>query len=432
MHSVRIGVRILLGAMILSVPGREVLRGQEVTQISGRDRTISPRAVDGYTVGSLAGEEWETFADLRTVAFDGAGNLYILDGGNHRVVVVDPSGALVREFGKEGDGPGELRLPFGMVVAPDGTTAIQDMGHQAFVVFGPDGSFIRNAPNEFQNGLVSREISYHPRHGAVGVSTSISISSRNGRTTSEGASGAPVRFIGFAEGVEPEELHTAWRRPPEPAKGGGASFSSGGSGSFRLSGMSALRAFDPIIRTAVLPNGRIVLTDSTAYDLKLIGPEGGHDRTLHRPLDPRPVTKRDQAAEKKRRFDELEEGDGPRMIMSVRGGSGGGGTRTIGGDAMKGMMTDRIENMVFAEEIPVIADIATDWEGRIWVERTGDRVGEDGATDVLTADGRYLGTIPPDGIRIPDAFGPDGLMAVIEKDEFDVEFVVVRRLPEIR
>ncbi len=432
MNGVRIGVMVWLGMMMPAVPGKEVLTGQEVTQISGRDRAISPRAVDAYTVGSLAGEEWETFADVRTVAFDGAGNLYILDGGNHRVVVVDPSGALVREFGKEGDGPGELRLPFGMVVAPDGTTAVQDMGHQAFVVFGPDGSFIRTARNEFQNGLVSREISYHPRHGAVGVSTSISSSSRNGRTTSEGGSGAPVRFIGFAEGAEPEELHTAWRRPPEPASGGGASFSSSGSGGIRLTGLSKARAFDPIIRTAVLPNGQILLTDSTAYDLKLIGPEGGLDGMLHRPLEPRPVTKRDQAAEKKRRLDELEEGGGPRMVLFMQGGSGGGGTRTIGGDAMKGMMTDRIENMVFADEIPVIADIATDWEGRIWVERTGDRVGEQGPTDVLTAEGRYLGTIASDGVRIPDAFGPDGLMAVIEKDEFDVEFVVVRRLPEIR
>ena len=30
---------------------------------------------------------------------------------------------------------------------------------------------------------------------------------------------------------------------------------------------------------------------------------------------------------------------------------------------------------------------------------------------------------------MPDAFGPDGLAAFIETDEFDVETVVVRRLP---
>lgn len=34
---------------------------------------------------------------------------------------------------------------------------------------------------------------------------------------------------------------------------------------------------------------------------------------------------------------------------------------------------------------------------------------------------------------MPDAFGPDGLAAFIELDEFDVPSVVVRRLPvEVR
>ena len=52
-----------------------------------------------------------------------------------------------------------------------------------------------------------------------------------------------------------------------------------------------------------------------------------------------------------------------------------------------------------------------------------------GAIDLFTADGEYRGTIAEDGPRIPDAFGPDGLAAWIERDELDVPRVVVRRLP---
>jgi hypothetical protein len=63
------------------------------------------------------------------------------------------------------------------------------------------------------------------------------------------------------------------------------------------------------------------------------------------------------------------------------------------------------------------------------VQRSSGRVGEDGPTDLITADGRYLGSLAPDGLRIPDAFGPDGLIARIETDEFDVPTVVVERLP---
>jgi hypothetical protein len=91
-------------------------------------------------------------------------------------------------------------------------------------------------------------------------------------------------------------------------------------------------------------------------------------------------------------------------------------------------MAGRIENLEFAEEIPVVQGMTTDPEGRIWVERCGARVGEKGPIDLLTSDGRYLGSLDQDSIRIPDAFGPGGLVAFIEKDELDVARVEVKRL----
>jgi len=52
-----------------------------------------------------------------------------------------------------------------------------------------------------------------------------------------------------------------------------------------------------------------------------------------------------------------------------------------------------------------------------------------GPIDVVTADGRYVGTFATEATALPDAFGPDGMAAFIELDEFDVASVVVRRLP---
>lgn len=84
--------------------------------------------------------------------------------------------------------------------------------------------------------------------------------------------------------------------------------------------------------------------------------------------------------------------------------------------------------MTFADEVPVIANMAVDWEDRIWVERTGeDGVGR-GPTDIVTPDGGYVGTLPADGVRIPGAFGPNGLMAHVTTDEFGVQIVRVIRL----
>ena len=72
--------------------------------------------------------------------------------------------------------------------------------------------------------------------------------------------------------------------------------------------------------------------------------------------------------------------------------------------------------------------LKVDWEDRIWVERRGPTGDDDGPTDIVTPDGGYIGTLPPDGLRTPDAFGPDGFMAYIELDDLDVPTVRVVRL----
>ena len=46
----------------------------------------------------------------------------------------------------------------------------------------------------------------------------------------------------------------------------------------------------------------------------------------------------------------------------------------------------------------------------------------------MTPAGDYIGTLPPDGLRTPDAFGPGGLMAYIERDDLGVATVRVVRL----
>lgn len=48
---------------------------------------------------------------------------------------------------------------------------------------------------------------------------------------------------------------------------------------------------------------------------------------------------------------------------------------------------------------------------------------------MIDASGRYVGTLRQEDAEAPAAFGPDGLAAFIELDEFDVATVVVRRLP---
>lgn len=99
--------------------------------------------------------------------------------------------------------------------------------------------------------------------------------------------------------------------------------------------------------------------------------------------------------------------------------TGGGGDRWV----------EMIESQEFFKEVPVIRGLRTSWNGRIWVRRRGDQPHEGGPLDVLEADGRYVGSYPREATDIPVAFGPGGLAAFIERDELDIEIVVVRRLP---
>ena len=92
------------------------------------------------------------------------------------------------------------------------------------------------------------------------------------------------------------------------------------------------------------------------------------------------------------------------------------------------LMESMVPQMEYASEVPVIKDLAVDSEDRIWVSRSGVDGTSRGPTDVFTANGEYLGTLAADEFRIPDAFGPDGLMAYIELGELDVPTVRVLRL----
>ena len=95
--------------------------------------------------------------------------------------------------------------------------------------------------------------------------------------------------------------------------------------------------------------------------------------------------------------------------------------------AHRQMREDQIQDLAFPEEMPVIRNLAVDWSDRIWVQRSA-LPGETGTIDILSADGRYFGSLPTDGLRIPRAFGPGGLLAYVERDDLDIQRVVVVRL----
>ena len=244
------------------VAGAVPLSAQEVIELPAEDRLLDADFEEVYRVGARTGDEWETFGRVGGVAFGPSGNLYILDTQAARIVVADPEGRFVRQFGRVGEG--------------------------------------------------------------------------------------------------------------------------------------------------------------SAYAIKLTTPDGQLLRILTRPFWPEPVADRNREEESGRSRQGREGGDSV-VAERIGGGQGAALSHVLGS-----MLA---EPRKYYHEIPVVRTLCTTWDGNIWVQRRSDEPESDGPIDVLTPDGRYLGTFAADATAMPDAFGPDGLVAFVERDELDVQTVVVRRLP---
>ncbi|MFL5843954.1 MAG: hypothetical protein ACJ762_04605 [Solirubrobacteraceae bacterium] len=83
------------------------------------------------------------------LAVDHAGNVWVADSGNNRVLLVAPDGTVVGRiganggYGGSGSGPGQLNLPLSVAVAPDDTVWVADGNNCRIQHFQPDGTFLQ-------------------------------------------------------------------------------------------------------------------------------------------------------------------------------------------------------------------------------------------------------------------------------------------------
>ncbi len=413
-------------SLLAILPAAFHLPAQEVIDLPGRDQLLDADFEEIFRVGVLDGEDWEMFANVSSVTFDADGNLYVIDGlyngMDTRVVVFDASGNFVREFGSMGEGPGEFNLPTAAVVLRDGTTVVEDLRHRAYQLFDANGKFLRMVRK--RSGIAYHELFPDPRGGGVfakrveGVSITITSSAGGAPPPPPTPSTSRPLWRVDLNGDEArnDTVVEAWQAPrgevpdlPGPPREAEAP------------------TYEPPFLVDVLPDGSVVHSDSSAYELQITPPDpGGVARVIRRPLRPRPVTHEMEQA-----YNGL-----------VRN------TTSVGNPTTGEVSTHELPKRVFYPEVSILLALSTTWEGRVWVQRRGEDAGNrvpfgpidlgwfgpkawrtPGPIDVVTADGRYVGSFATEATALPDAFGPDGMAAFIELDEFDVASVVVRRLP---
>jgi len=373
--------------------------------LEGPDVMLTAVTEDVYTVGAYMGEDWESFGQLVDVAFDGAGNAHILDRWADRVVVVDPDGSFVRMVGGSGEGPGDLQSPSSLHVYRDGGYVIGAL--TSIDVFAPGGEHLRRMAVNPITGSPFLNTRAFPDGSLVSIvirSDSADLERWRRGLPRRDPPGRPIEVFPIEHG-RPEVLYTAWELPKEDA--GRRNTGSSSDGTVNL---SAGRAFEPRLHFDATSDDRLAVVDSIGYRIKLISRDGEVVGTVERPIAPLAVTEAMRDARRARyRAREVPSNVG---IFRVE--------------------RESADRMTFVAEVPVIANIAVDWENRIWVARTGEDGVGPGPTDIVTPDGGYVGTLPADGIRIPRAFGPNGLMAYITSDEFGVRVVRVSRLVSLQ
>lgn len=373
--------------ILLTFVGGSALAGQ--TTLPGRDQLLRGVPETLYSIGAYDGEPWEVFGGIRGVGFDGDGNLYVLDR-TASLFKYGPAGEFVVQIAGEGRGPGEIALPSSLAVGEDGTLVVVDRA-AGYHVFDSSGAFLRTIiPTIFASGDYSLLV-----QGDLFITGGRSVALQRGTPVGEPLVRQPLIHEDTAEVVFEAIVPTVR-----------SAGTSDGAGRWA----TALRdppPFSAALRLAAAGGGAVAVVSGTDWRIEIIKRDGTVGSDLRRPLAGRPSNPGDRRAVTAGRTPQ----EAPGSILERRAVS---------------LLGDQ---PAVADTIPVIRDVRGDGSGILFVARETDPVGQARPSiDVVTADGRYLGTLA--GQEMPAALGPDRLAAYVIADELDVQRVVVRRLPE--
>lgn len=387
-------------ALIIADPAGTPVAAQEIVTLPAADRALSARTQPLFSVGRADGREWEVFGSIGAVAFDADENLYVLDRQNARISVFDSAGRHVRTFGRRGGGPGEFGRPLGMAVLPDGQVVVSDVTRSSFSIFGRDGSFRRSEPFAQGSLVVGSQLAPHPLGGVVSRAIG------NPGSSDPAALGDETLLWHRLGAGSARTVYTISTRRDR-------------AGSTSRRGAQRL-VFSPGTQFALLGGGSVAIATEETYTIRIADTQGRVSRVLRRNIPPRRVTDRDREHERERRAAAYARPGGLVVV-------GAGGELPA---SLRAEMAAALQDVEFASVMPVISEVRTDAHGNLWVERSGASLDQAGPIDLISPDGRYVGTLT--GVALPQAFSRRGRIAQVRTNALGVEEVVVHRLTVLR
>lgn len=346
-------------------------------------------------VGGVDGSPDYEFGEIRGVAVDDPGAMYVLDAQARRVAVYDSLGAFVRTFGGPGAGPGELSDNTGGLLLLDGALLIPDPGNRRVDVFTTAGDFVRSRTMRMDDGI--------PVDWAAGGGAAIA------QLRSFEGDGRPDLLVAYRDGGS--AVDTVLTLP----RGASLEYTDAGP-------TATLFAAEPVWTPTA--DGGLASATSDRYRITIRDADGAVSRVVTLAREPASMTD----ASKSRLRERM------RAIASGRGAPAG--------------IADRIlDESRIADHFPLFAALLAGPDGTLWLQRvhaSADGIDAylravlaralprardlgSGEWDVIDADGRYLGVVeaPPRfrGIR----FVGDDLYGVW-RDDLDIQHVLRLRL----
>lgn len=119
-----------------STPGATAPEGP-----TSRKTTPAAKPVQAAESATVFGAK-SRLAGPRGVAVDAAGNVFVADTANSRIVKLDAQGREVATIGRKGTGAGEFLAPWAVAVSTQGQLHVLDQGTGWIQIFGADGKYV--------------------------------------------------------------------------------------------------------------------------------------------------------------------------------------------------------------------------------------------------------------------------------------------------
>jgi hypothetical protein len=116
------------------------------------DRTVKLKAELLFKLNEDTGDTTSIIRTVSAIKTDDSGNIYVLDRRRAEIFKFDASGSLLKTFGQQGNGPGEMIRPMELLASKD-TLFIADQRLRKILVFNSEGEFIRDIIPLRDNGL---------------------------------------------------------------------------------------------------------------------------------------------------------------------------------------------------------------------------------------------------------------------------------------